>query len=113
MEDAEEGDARLLLLLDHCNDDFAVLGVERGGRLVEKQDRVVGDEAARDVDALLLAAGEGRGGSDQSSRGRLRADSNSSARARATSRLTPRAVSGSATMSSAETRGTTRRNWLT
>ena len=49
-----------LLLGDQLDHHLAVAGIERGGRLVEQQDRMVGDEAARDVDALLLAAGEGR-----------------------------------------------------
>ena len=61
VEDAEQGDALALLACDHLDDHLAVLGVERGGRLVEQQDRMRRDEAARDVDALLLAAGEGRG----------------------------------------------------
>ena len=62
VEDAERWrrPARFLLA-DQLDDDGAVGGVERGGGLVEQQDRVVGDEAAGDVDALLLAAGEGGG----------------------------------------------------
>ena len=39
----------------------AIGGVERGGRLVEDQQLVLAGEAARDVDALLLAARKGRG----------------------------------------------------
>ena len=46
--------------LDQLDHDGAIGRVERGGRLVQQQDRQIGDEAARDVDALLLAAGEGR-----------------------------------------------------
>ena len=34
------------------------LGIERGGRLVEQQDRRRFEDGARDRDALLLAAGE-------------------------------------------------------
>ena len=47
--------------IDQLDHDGAVGRIERGGRLVQQQDRQIGDEAARDVDALLLAAGEGRG----------------------------------------------------
>ena len=47
--------------VDQFDHHGAVGGIERGGRLVQQQDRQIGDEAARDVDALLLAAGEGRG----------------------------------------------------
>ncbi len=61
MDNGDHGDALALLLGDQLDHDGAVGGVERGGRLVQQQDRQVRDEAARDVDALLLAAGEGRG----------------------------------------------------
>ena len=44
---------------DQLDDAVAVARIERGGRLVEQQDRVVDDQRAGDVDALLLAAGEG------------------------------------------------------
>src|SRR5262249_22290403 len=37
-------------------------GIERGGWLVEQQDRQIREEAPRDVDALLFAAGERRWG---------------------------------------------------
>jgi hypothetical protein len=60
VEDADQRGAARQCLVDQSDHDGAVVGVERGGRLVEQQDRIVGDEAARDVDALLLAAGEGR-----------------------------------------------------
>src|SRR5215469_12798168 len=52
--------AALLLFVDEIHHDRTIVCVERGGRLVEQQDRQVGQEAARDVDALLLAAREGR-----------------------------------------------------
>jgi hypothetical protein len=45
--------------------------IERRRRLVEQQHRMVGDEAARDVDALLLAAGKGRRRQCHSRSGRL------------------------------------------
>lgn len=49
----------LLLFGDHADDDFTIDRVERGGRFIKQQHRMAGDEAARDVDALLLAAREG------------------------------------------------------
>src|SRR5690242_15105709 len=61
MEDPDEADALPLLLADHGHDDGAVLGVERGGGLVEQDESTLSNEATGDVDALLLAAGEGRG----------------------------------------------------
>ncbi len=53
------------------------------------------------------------GGRPHSRSGRLSRASNSLALARARSAATPSAAKGSATTSSAETRGITRRNWLT
>ena len=44
---------------DQLDDAVAVARIERGGRLVEQQDRVIDDQRARDVDPLLLAAREG------------------------------------------------------
>ena len=104
-----------LLLGDQVDHHRAVGGVERGGRLVEQQDRQVRQKAARDVDALLLAAGEGRRRqAPQRARGMLsRAQQLGRALARAASRRGAVATSGSATMSIAGTRGTARRNWLT
>src|SRR5258707_7135007 len=61
MDDRDHGDALLLLLGDQLDHHGAVGRVKRGGRLVEQQDRQLRDEAARDVDALLLATGERRG----------------------------------------------------
>ena len=49
-----------VLLADHVDDNSAIGGIERRRRLVEQQDRQIGDKAARDIDALLLAAREGR-----------------------------------------------------
>src|SRR5581483_1778577 len=59
VHDRQDCGAGALALVDQLDDGGAVLGVERGGRLVEQQQRMLGDKAARDVDTLLLAAGEG------------------------------------------------------
>ena len=56
MDDRDHRHALALLLGDQFDHDGAVGGIERGRRLVQQQDRQVGNEAARDVDALLLAA---------------------------------------------------------
>ena len=61
VEDADDRRAGVAALADQVDHAVAVGDIERGGRLVEQQHRIVGDEPARDVDALLLAAGEGRG----------------------------------------------------
>ena len=47
-----------LALLDQFDNGFAVLLIERCGRLVEQQYRLFGHEAAGNVHALLLAAGK-------------------------------------------------------
>src|SRR6516225_6333234 len=60
MHDRDDGDAGALFCSDQLDHDFAVFSIQRRGRFIEQQDRVVGDEAARDIDALLLTAGEGR-----------------------------------------------------
>ncbi|VEA64863.1 Uncharacterised protein [Salmonella enterica subsp. salamae] len=39
-----------------------VVGVQRGGRFIQQQNRVIDDKSARDVHALLFAAGKGGGG---------------------------------------------------
>ena len=59
VEDADDGAAALLGLADQLDHDAAVGRVQRGGGLVEQQQPRRQDEAARDVHALLLAAGEG------------------------------------------------------
>lgn len=56
MEDAEQRRAFFFFLPDHVHHNAPVGGVERSRRLIEKQDRMIGDETARDVDALLLTA---------------------------------------------------------
>src|SRR6185437_16373918 len=60
MDDRHHGDALRFLLLDQFNHDRSVDRIERGGRLIEQQDRQIGNEPARDIDALLLAAGKRR-----------------------------------------------------
>src|SRR6185437_10820542 len=60
MHDRDHGDAVAFLLIDQLDHDRAVRRVERGGRLIEEQDRKLGDKSTGDVDALLLAARKGR-----------------------------------------------------
>src|ERR1700747_3309131 len=60
MHDRDNGDASTLLSSDQLDHDIAIFLVQRRGRLVQQQDRVVRNEAPRGVDALLLAAREGR-----------------------------------------------------
>src|ERR1041385_7503877 len=55
VHDTRNRGAALLLFRDEIHHDRTIDRVERGGRLVEQQDRQVGQEAARDVDPLLLA----------------------------------------------------------
>ncbi len=59
MENAEEACAGGLLLGDEVDHHLPVHRVERGGGLVQQQEGLAGDEAARHVHPLLLAAGEG------------------------------------------------------
>ena len=51
---------RRFALFDQGDHRLAIGGVERSGRLVEHQQTMLAGEAAGDVDALLLAAREGR-----------------------------------------------------
>ena len=60
VEDGEEPGPAGPPLGDQLDHRVAILGVQRGGRLVEDEQRMVAGEAARDVDPLLLAAGERR-----------------------------------------------------
>ena len=113
VEYPDHGGAATAGFIDEFGDALGIGGVERGGRFVEQQDRLVGDQAARDVDALLLAAGEGRRRQMPEAFGQVQPrqqDGRSCARRSAS---TPRPRSGSATMSRVATRGITRRNWLT
>src|SRR3569833_2675933 len=61
MNDGQHRHTRALLSIDQIDHNSAIAGVKRGRRLVEQQNRQIRDAAAGDVDALLLAAGEGRG----------------------------------------------------
>src|SRR4051812_46030077 len=47
--DGDDRGAALLLLADEAGDDGAIGGIERGGGLVEQQDRTIRQKAARDV----------------------------------------------------------------
>ncbi len=69
VEDTDDRRAGFAALADQVDHAVTVGGVERRGRLVEQQDRIVGDQRAGDVDPLLLAAGEGRGRQGPQSRG--------------------------------------------
>src|SRR5262245_12734523 len=60
MKDAKERAAGVAALGDQLDDAGSARRIERGRRLVEQQDRMTPGKAARNVDALLLAAGEGR-----------------------------------------------------
>ena len=61
MYDRDHGNAGAFLLVDQTDHHLAIGRIERCGRLIQQQDRMIGNEAARDIDALLLTAGEGRG----------------------------------------------------
>ena len=54
MKDADNGGAAMPGRDDQLDDSIAVRAVERGGRLVEQQDRVPGDQAASDIDAAAV-----------------------------------------------------------
>ena len=60
MEDTDDGRATGFGFADQFHYGGAVFSVQRGGRFVEQQNRIVDDKATGDVDALLFAAGEGR-----------------------------------------------------
>src|SRR5690606_24756675 len=53
-----EGGAAAAEVLESVPDEGLALGVEAGGGLVEDEDARIGDDGARDGDALALAAGE-------------------------------------------------------
>ncbi len=95
-----------------ADDDVAVLGIEAGGGFVQQQDRMAADEAAGEVDALLLAAGEGgrrqgvqAGGEVEPVQQGGRPGAGLVGRGAARPRLGDDVERG--------TRGMTRRNWLT
>ena len=59
MRDHDDGLAVLAVeRLEQAEDFVAGLAVEIAGRLVAEQQRGIGDDGARDADALLFAAGE-------------------------------------------------------
>jgi hypothetical protein len=114
VEDAEQGDAGGLLLRDHRRPRrvrFAASSEAVGSS--SSRIGMVGDEAARDVDALLLAAGEGRGRQRPEPLRQVEPGQQGGRPLACLVAATPRRDSGSATTSSADTRGTVRRNWLT
>src|SRR6266852_2045803 len=57
VSDGDDG-ATLHQAVEGLQDELLGLGIQRGGRLVENEDRRIADDGARDLDALLLAAGE-------------------------------------------------------
>src|SRR3546814_10399887 len=59
MHDGDDGCPARARIIDQIYDNFTIALVQRGGRLVEQQDREIGGKAAGDIDALLLAAREG------------------------------------------------------
>ena len=60
MEDANDGAAAPPDLVDYRHDNSPIAVIKSRRWLVEEDDRLLGDEAARDIDALLLATREGR-----------------------------------------------------
>src|ERR1700732_2008104 len=59
VNDGHDGCAAFLLFSDQACNHRTVLGIERGGRLVQEQDRPLRQKSAGDVDPLLFPAGEG------------------------------------------------------
>jgi len=55
MDNGDDGNTRALLFVDQIDHDRAIGGIQRSRRLVEQQDRPIGNEAVRDIDPLLLA----------------------------------------------------------
>ena len=114
VDDGDHGNARALLFVDQIHHDGAVDGIERRGRLVEQQDRQVGNKAARDVDALLLAAGKGRRRQrPQPLRNIETAAAGAGLLARLRARRAVRRSRVRPRRRWSATRGTARRNWLT
>src|SRR5258707_15322490 len=50
VEDADQSAAGIAALRDQLDDAVAIVGVERGGRRIEQEDRVVADQRAPDID---------------------------------------------------------------
>ena len=113
MADRDDRGAACLRILNHLYHDRAVFGIKGSGRFVQQQDRMLGDETARQVDTLLLTARERRRRDRVQPRRNVQSQQQRPGLIPAASWSMPRARSTSATTSSAETRGTTRRNWLT
>ncbi len=61
VHDRHDRGSLALARVDEVDHECAVGGVERSRRLVEQQQGMVADQAAGDVDPLLLATGKGRG----------------------------------------------------
>src|SRR5258706_2692836 len=51
----DHGNARALLFIDQFDHHGTIGRIERSGRLVQQQDRQIGNKTTRNVDALLLA----------------------------------------------------------
>src|SRR5258708_39473854 len=56
VDNGDDGNTRALLLVDQIHYDRAIGGIERSRRLVQQEDRPIGNEAVRNIDPLLLAA---------------------------------------------------------
>jgi len=55
MDNGDDGNTPALLFVDQIDHDPAIGGIQRSRRLVEQQDRPIGNEAVRDIDALPVA----------------------------------------------------------
>ena len=61
VKNADDGGAPGTRSVDQLHHDPAVVGIQRCGRLVQQQHRLVGDQAVGNVHALLLTPGKSRG----------------------------------------------------
>src|ERR1700730_16041151 len=55
VDDGHHGNTRALLFIDQIHHDSAIDRIERSRRLIEQQDRQVGDKNTRHLGALLLS----------------------------------------------------------
>jgi hypothetical protein len=55
MDNGDDGNTRALLFVDQIDHDRAIGGIQRSRRLVEQQDRPIGNEAVRDIDPMPVA----------------------------------------------------------
>src|ERR1700738_1004413 len=62
VNDGHDGCAAFLLFSDQACNHRTVLGIERGGRLVQEQDRPLRQKSAGDVEPVLFPPGDGGGG---------------------------------------------------